>query len=87
MSLGLYDREDLEQGIKSTVIMAVTVYLANGARNTDHIAGILAHAQAQAALYGCPWTQIVEECKAELGAPVADLLDEAATLAVVEVRP
>jgi len=72
---GPWFKHDIEHGIKATMILAVNVHIASGARNVDHIGGILAHAQAQAVLYGLSWPGLVADCKRELGVDVGSLLD------------
>lgn len=84
MALDTYVATDLERGIKSTLLMALSVYYANSGRNTEHVIGVLAHAHAQAALYGLNWPKIVGDCQQELGADVGGLLDAALTSAALE---
>ena len=84
MSLDLYAGEDLARGLRATLIIALSTYAANGARNTEHASGILDHGQAQAALYGLDWSSIVEGCRQSLGAGARDLLDQALKSSAIE---
>ena len=79
MTLDVYYRSDIQRGIQATVIMAIHVHLSSGARNTEHIDGILAHAHAQATLYGLDWPALVATCKGELGVDIG-LLDTPRTI-------
>ena len=81
--MDVWFKHDIENGIRAAVIMAVHVHLAGGSANVEYIGGILAHAHAQAALYGLSWPAMVAECKRELGADVGGLLD-VATCRVLE---
>jgi len=84
MALDLYTSEDIQRGIKSTLIMALTVYFASDGHNTEHVCGVLAHAQAQAVLYGLDWPKIVADCQQALGADIGGLLDAALKSASLE---
>jgi hypothetical protein len=84
MALDVYVREDIERGIKSTLILALSVFYANGGRNTEHVCGILAHAHAQAELYGINWLSLVADCRLSLGADIGGLLEAALKSAALE---
>jgi len=71
----IYLQKDLANGIKAMVVLTISNHLAGGSRNLDHVGGILALAQAEAALYGLSWTGLVAECRRELGVDAAALLD------------
>lgn len=85
MALDVYVAEDIKRGIQATVVLAVSCYYAQGGRNVEHVAGILAHAQSMALMYGLSWQRIVTRTRYEMGADVRGLLDAALKSAVLEM--
>jgi len=77
MALEVYFREDIQQGIIASVLVAIKTYAANEGRNTDHLRGMLDLAQAQAALYGLSWPAIRSVVRESLSTGLRELMDRA----------
>jgi hypothetical protein len=77
MALEVYFREDIQQGIIASVLVAIKTYAANEGENTDYLQGMLDLAQAQAALYGLSWPAIQSVVRESLSTGVRELMDRA----------
>lgn len=77
MSLDVYFREDIRQGILAAMLVAIRTYGANEGSNAEHLRGMLDLAEAQAALYGLSWPALLAELRASLSAGPRGTLDRA----------
>lgn len=73
--LDLWFREDVEQMVKSSAVLAVRVARANGIVNREYLKGVLAMAQAQAIAFGIPWDALWLDAKRAIDADCGELLD------------
>jgi hypothetical protein len=77
MTLDVYFREDIRQGILAAMLVAIRTYVANEGSNAEHLRGMLDLAEAQAALYSLSWSALLAELRASLSAGLRRALDRA----------
>jgi hypothetical protein len=77
MTLDMYFREDIRQGILAAMLVAVRTYVANEGSNAEHMRGMLDLAEAQTALYDLSWPALLAELRASLNVGLGALLDRA----------
>jgi hypothetical protein len=77
MTLDVYFREDIRQGILAAMLIAIRTFVANEGSNAEHLRGMLDLAEAQAVLYSLSWPALLAELRASLNGGLRGLLDRA----------
>jgi hypothetical protein len=76
LTLEVYFREDIRQGIVAVAVAMLSTAVAHGSGNVEYCRGILDASRAQALNYGLPWSSVLVDIQGELtGVGRADLLE------------
>jgi hypothetical protein len=58
---GYYLQDDVERGLRTSLISVLTAVLADGEANAEYLKGVFDLARSQAALYGISWCDLLTQ--------------------------